>query len=102
MTGEASECEIRQRHRKCTALSRGGSRLLNVLRIDLWRLFANFCRIDDELERIGVLILFHQLQIDEPLGTLQSFAVGELWLSGFDQLRCQCVLAVCGETVGCT
>src|SRR5215472_17953264 len=99
MTAEASECGIRQRHRKRTALSRGGSRFLNVLWIDLWRLFANFCRIDDELERIGVLVFFHQLQIGVPLGALQSSAVGELWLSGFDQLRCQCVLAICGETV---
>jgi hypothetical protein len=44
---------------------------LNVLRIDLRRLFANFCRIDDEFERIGVLALFHQLQINEPLGAFE-------------------------------
>src|SRR5215471_1774712 len=41
--------------------------LLGFLRIDLRRLFANSRRIDDELERIRVLILFYQLQIGEPL-----------------------------------
>jgi hypothetical protein len=29
--------------------------------------FSNSSRINDEFERIRVLILFHQLQIDEPL-----------------------------------
>src|SRR5215813_3424371 len=45
--------------------------LLNVLCINLWRLFLSFSRIDDEFERICVLILFHQLQIRQPLGTLE-------------------------------
>ena len=33
--------------------------LLSVLRIDLWCPFANFPGIDDELERIRVLIFLH-------------------------------------------
>ena len=43
------------------------------------------CRIDDEFERIRVLILFHQLQIGEPLSALERIAIGKLWLCGFDQ-----------------
>jgi hypothetical protein len=88
------------------AVTAGASQCLacsfRKLTINLWCLFADFRRIDDELERIRVLILFHQFQIGEPLGALQSFAVGVFWLSGFDQLRGQCIPAVCGETVGCT
>src|SRR6266542_5046168 len=82
-------------------LTYGSLCLLSVLRINLWRLFANFPRIDDEFERIRILILLHQLQIGEPLGALESFSGGELWLSGFDQLLRHCIPAVCGETVGC-
>jgi hypothetical protein len=41
----------------------GAASLFSALRINLWRLFADFSRIDDELERVRVLILFHQLQI---------------------------------------
>src|SRR5215467_15976165 len=72
-----------------------------ISRVNLWRLFAGLRRIDDEFERIRVLILFHQLQIGEPLGTFESFAVGELWLGSFDQLCRYCILTVCHETVGC-
>src|SRR5215831_18274172 len=59
----------------------------SVLRINLWRLFANFPRIDDEFERICVLILFHQLQIGEPLSAFERIAIGKL--------------PVCGKPVGC-
>src|SRR5262245_48643949 len=58
----------------------------NILDVDLWGLFASLCRIDDEFERVRVLILFHQLQIGQPLGAFQSFAAGKLLLCGFDQL----------------
>jgi len=57
--------------------------LLSLLRINLWSLFANFPRIDDEFERIRVLILFHQLQIGEPPSTFYGIAIGKLRLCGF-------------------
>src|SRR5215510_10811164 len=76
--------------------------LVNVLRINLWRLFADFSRIDDEFERIRVLIPFHQLQIDEPLSALERIAVGKLCFCGFDQIRCHLIFPICGKTVrGC-
>src|SRR5262249_10502297 len=74
--------------------------LLSVLRIDLRCLFADSPRIDDEFEGIGVLILFHQLQIGEPLGTLDRIAAGKLRLRRFEQIRCHLILAVCGKMVG--
>jgi hypothetical protein len=27
-----------------------------------WRLFADLCRVDDEFERVGILVLLHQLR----------------------------------------
>src|SRR5215470_4474299 len=63
-------------------------RLLSVLRINLWSLFTNFPRIDDEFERISVLILFHQLQIGEPPSAFYRIATGKPHLCGFDQIRC--------------
>ena len=75
--------------------------LLGVLRINLWRLFANFPRIDDELERIRVLILFHQLQIGEALSAFYRIATRKPRLHGFDQIRCNRILPVCGKTVRC-
>src|SRR5262249_52695095 len=51
------------------------SRLFTCCRhINLRRLFANFSRIDDEFEGIGVLILFHQLQVGEPLSAFERIA----------------------------
>src|SRR5215470_9867070 len=75
--------------------------ILNVIGIDLWGLLASLCRIDDEFERIRVLILFHQLQIREPLSALERIAPGKLCVYGFDQLCCHCIPSVCSETVRC-
>src|SRR5262245_9383061 len=61
----------------CTS-SRRASRLLYALRTNLRRLFASFCRIDDEFEWIRVLILFHQFQIGESPGALYGLAAGKL------------------------
>src|SRR5207247_1736614 len=83
-----------------TALHRVAPRVcFNVLRINLWRLFADFSRIDDEFERIRVLILFYQLQIDEPLSAFERIAAAKLCFCGFDQIRCHLILPVCGKTV---
>src|ERR1700739_4102991 len=43
----------------------------------LRRLFADFARVKDEFERIGILVLLHQLQIHEPLGIGHCRAVIE-------------------------
>jgi len=43
----------------------------------LRRLFANLPGIKDEFERIGILVLLHQLQIHEPLGIGHCRAVIE-------------------------
>src|SRR5215510_13613931 len=59
-----------------------------VLRINLRGLFPNSRRIDDEFERISVLILFHQLLIREPLGALERIAAWKLCFCGVDQVRC--------------
>src|SRR5215813_8283341 len=53
--------------------------------IDLRRLLADLCRIDDELERISILILFHQLQVNEPFSTRQRFALGKSFARGLEQ-----------------
>src|SRR5215467_3579536 len=74
--------------------SRLASRLFNGLRINLRRLFASLCGIDDEFEWIRVLILFHQLQIREALRTFESFTVRKLWLGRFEQFGCHCIFPV--------
>src|SRR5215472_1540771 len=70
---------------------------MSVLRIYLWCLFADFPRIDDELERVRVLILFHQLQISEPLGAFYRITNRKLRLCRFQQIRCHRILPVCGK-----
>src|SRR5215467_15199721 len=70
-------------------------------RIDLRCLFTDFCRIDDEFERICVLILFHQLEIGEALSAFYRIASGKLRLCGFDQIRCNRIPPVCGQAVHC-
>src|SRR5215831_13076205 len=79
--------------------SRRASRLLNALRINLRRLFASLCGIDDEFEWIRVLILFHQFQIREALRTFESFTVRKLWLGRFEQFGCHCIFPVCVKPV---
>src|SRR5262245_11783200 len=64
------------------------------LGVHLRRLLADPRRIDDELERIGVLMFFHQLQIREPLGACESLAVGKPGFRVFDQSRGHLVLPV--------
>src|SRR5215467_3596904 len=46
-------------------------------------------------------MLFHQLQIREPLSALERIAAGKLCLCGFYQLCCHCIPSVCCETVRC-
>src|SRR5215510_4933073 len=74
---------------------------LNIICVDLWGLLASLCRVDDEFERIRVLIFFHQLQIREALSLLKRIAVRKLCLCGFDQIRCHCIPSVGSEPVRC-
>jgi len=62
--------------------------------IDLRRLLTDFCGIDDEFERIRVLILFHQLQTGEPFSALYRIVAWELDLRRFEQIRGHRVLTV--------
>src|SRR5262245_64523197 len=84
-------------HASCSSLR--STCFLNIIGIDLWGLLASLCRIDDVFERIRVLILFHQLQIREPLSALERIAAGKLCLCRFDQLGCHCIPSVCSKTV---
>src|SRR4030095_12186947 len=54
-----------------------------------------------EFERVRVLVLFHELQVGEPLSPFESIAIRKLWLSSFDQIRGHCIFAIGGETVSC-
>src|SRR5262245_54479134 len=76
-----------------------GARRLDLYRIDLRCLFAYSPRIDDELERVRILIFFHQLQVRETLRALEGIAAGKFWLCGFDQLRGHLIPAVLGKAV---
>src|SRR5688572_16220293 len=35
--------------------------------VDLWRRLIDLCRIEDEPERVVLLVLFHQLEIGQPV-----------------------------------
>ncbi len=37
-------------------------------RSHLWRLFPGLSRVDDEFERVGILVLLHQLEVYQPFG----------------------------------
>src|SRR5262245_31922043 len=69
--------------------------------VDLRRLLTDFCRIDDEFERIRVLILFHQLQIGEPFSALYRSIGWELDLCRFEQICGHRVLTVRVKAVRC-
>jgi len=59
---------------------------------DLWRLFIDPGGIDDEFERVGVLVLLNQLEIDKPFGIRNGRAAFEPLPGGFKQGSCQLVL----------
>src|SRR4029077_12278462 len=43
----------------------------------LWSLFADLPRVNDEFERVSILNLFHQLEVDKPFGVSHGSAVLE-------------------------
>src|SRR5215813_13248202 len=67
--------------------------------IDLRRLLADLCRIDDELEGISVLTLFHQFQVDQPPGVCQRFALWKSFRRGPEQVCSQFKLAICHKAI---
>jgi hypothetical protein len=63
----------------------------------LRRLFADLPGIKDEFERIGILVLLHQLEVDEAPGIGHGKAVIELVTGGFQQRGGKFVFAVCNQ-----
>jgi hypothetical protein len=52
---------------------------------DLWRLFTDPRRIDDEFKRIGVLVLLHQLEVDKPFSVRNGRTAIKPCSGGFKQ-----------------
>src|SRR5262249_58974893 len=69
------------------------------LGVDLRRLLTDLACIDDELERIRVLMLFHQLEIGEPFRRSESAAVRQPCFCSVEQAGCHGVLAIRHETL---
>jgi hypothetical protein len=63
----------------------------------LRRLLADLSRVNDEFKRIGILVLLHQLEVDEAPGIRDGRAVIELAARGFQQRGGKFVLAVCNQ-----
>src|SRR5262249_62171133 len=72
---------------------------MSLARIDLRRLFTDLRRIDDELEGVGILIFFYQLQVNEPFGACQRFALWESFCRGLKEKCCQLKFAVRSEAI---
>ena len=66
-------------------------------RSHLRRLFPDLCRVDDELERVRILVLLHQLEIYKPFGVRYGGAVLEPVSGRFKQRSCEFILAVHGQ-----
>src|SRR5262249_29902485 len=60
----------------------------------LWRLFTNPGGIDDEFERVRVLVLLHQLEVDKPFGVRDGRAGFKPLSRGLKQGSCKLVFAV--------
>ena len=63
----------------------------------LRRLFADLPGIKDEFERIGILVLLHQFEVDEAPGIGHGKAVVELGAGGFQQRGGKFVFAACNQ-----
>ena len=57
-------------------------------------LLTNFGRVKNVFERVGVLIFFHQLKVDEPLGLGDRFGAAEPCAGRFEERRRKFVFAV--------
>src|SRR5260370_32271519 len=63
-------------------------------RTHLRRLFSDLSRVDDEFERVGILVLLHQLEVYKPFGIRYRCAALEPIPGRFKQRGCELVLAV--------
>ena len=72
----------------------GATRHSSLRRSHLRCLFSDLSRVNDEFERVGILILLHQLEVDEPFRGRQGRAVLEPVSGRFEQGSRQLVLAV--------
>src|SRR2546422_1695876 len=70
---------------------------LLLARSHLRRLFPDLSRVDDEFERVGILVLLHQLQVYKPFGIRYGRAALEPISGRFKQRGCEFILAVCGQ-----
>src|SRR5439155_21682303 len=70
-----------------------------VLPAHLWCSLSELCRIQDEFERVCVLVLFHKLEVDEPFGLGYGLAVGEPAAGPFKQRGRELVFAVGGQAL---
>src|SRR5712692_212424 len=70
-------------------------------RSHLWRLFPGLSRVDDEFERVGILVLLHQLEVYEPFGICYGAAELEPVSGRFKQRGCELILAIRGQTFHC-
>jgi hypothetical protein len=68
-------------------------------RCHLWRLFADLCRVDDEFERVGILVLLHQFEVDEPFRISYRNAAREPISGRFEQRGCKFIFAVSGQAL---
>lgn len=67
----------------------------------LRRLFPDLSRVDDEFERVRILVLFHQLEVYKPFGIRYGGAVLEPVSGRFKQRGCEFILAVRGQAFHC-
>src|SRR5262245_29002106 len=67
----------------------------------LWRLLSGFGRIKEKLEGVVILILLHELEVDEPLGFPHGLTVRERASAQFQQRRGQFVFAVVDHALQC-
>src|SRR5215471_5708009 len=74
---------------------------ISLGRRDLRRLFAGLRRVDDEFERVRILMLLHQLEVYEPF-RISCGSAGREPISGrFEQRGCEFIFAVRSQAFHC-
>ncbi len=63
--------------------------------------FSDLSGIDDEFERVRILVLLHQLEVDKPFGPSYGRAAFEPVSGRFKQRGCEFVFAVGGQAFHC-
>src|ERR1700738_3010116 len=65
----------------------------------LRNLLSDLRRIENELERIRVLVLFHELQVHKTFRLRDRLTTGEPAPTGVEQRGCKLPFAICAEAV---